>query len=145
MSANVLQTTAEAFIENYAAECGQQDFARAAPRLQQVLGPLLHLDALCRVQAQLAWYLEAGLVSAEQARQVWPTLSSVPTACMQQTSRAQRLPCVHILMFASGARHKRFQGPYSRPLCESLTLRSRTFAAAVMITDQAFVCRCAQQ
>ena len=66
----LVQATAEAFIENYVVTCGQEDLAKGSPELRAVLGPLLRLDALCRVDAQLSWYLIEGLVSSEEARQV---------------------------------------------------------------------------
>jgi Acyl-CoA oxidase len=66
----LVQATAEAFIENYVATVAQQDLEKASPTLGSVLGPILRLDALCRVEAQLGWYLLEGLISAQDAREV---------------------------------------------------------------------------
>jgi hypothetical protein len=70
---DLVQACAEAFIEVHIVSCGQRALAGASPALESVLGQLLRLDALCRVRAQLQWYLMEGLVSAGEGRQVCAT------------------------------------------------------------------------
>jgi Acyl-CoA oxidase len=66
----LVQATAEAFIENYVATVAQEDLAKASGALSGVLGAVLRLDALSRVQANLGWYLLEGHMSSSEARQV---------------------------------------------------------------------------
>lgn len=66
----LVQGTAQAFIEVYVAGACAEALGRASPALRGLLGRVLRLDALCRVCAQMAWYLTEGLVTAAQAQQV---------------------------------------------------------------------------
>ena len=63
-------SAAQAFIEVYVAGACADALQEASPALAGVLERVLRLDALCRVRAQMAWYLTEGLVTAAQAQQV---------------------------------------------------------------------------
>lgn len=69
-SSDLVQAAAEAYISHVVVLAGQRSLRSASRQLLPVLAAVLRLDCLCRVQANLQWFLMQGLVTVAEAEQV---------------------------------------------------------------------------
>lgn len=112
----LVQASAEAFIEVHIVSSGQRVLAGASPALESVLSQLLQLDALCRVQAQLQWYLMEGLVSPGEGRQVCATSHC---HCCRLFKFAGTITALSGLLVGDGSRRVTGWSPGMYRMCSS--------------------------